>query len=120
MMDMNVKERGTRGLDAAPQRHLDMIDVIQVIGLVDVDDEMNARATHAIPDNEMIVARICGVRSRHDTGVLSSGGTWRPQALPRSQEGVLAHAVLSNQRANPPANRRRGSDCRQSVLSGTI
>jgi hypothetical protein len=102
MMDMNMKQRGARSVDATPQCRLDMIDVIEAISFVDVDDEMNARTTHAISNNEMIAPRIRG----HDTGIPFSGGTWRPQALPRSQEGVLAHAVLPNQRAN---RRRAGA-----------
>ena len=42
--------------------------------------------------------------------VFLSGGTWDPQALVRSQEGVLAHAVLPNQEKEPemPASRRHG------------
>jgi hypothetical protein len=59
---------------------------------------MNAGAAYAVPHDEMVFALFQSSRNSNRLFVLSSGGTWDPQALPRSQEGVLAHAVLPNQR----------------------
>jgi hypothetical protein len=64
-----------------------------------INDEVHAGTADAVANGKMI----CAVfhRRRHlefGLSVFLSGGTWDPQALPRSQEGVLAHAVLPNQR----------------------
>jgi hypothetical protein len=40
------------------QRTLDMIDVIETIGLIDVDNEMHTGAAHAVTDHEVIIALI--------------------------------------------------------------
>src|SRR5438874_1212523 len=75
---------------------------------------MHAGASHALADGEVVVALFLGHRSdsghRRDdadvrlcfAGGSFAGGTWGPQALPRSQEGVLAHAVLPNQSEMKP------------------
>jgi hypothetical protein len=80
-----------------------------VLGIVEIDDQVHAGAAHAIADHKVVLAVIDDSRnwSRLD---LLSGGTWDPQALVRSQEGVLAHAVLPNQEKEPemPASRRHG------------
>ncbi len=70
---------------------------------------MHAGATHAIARDEVILTIVYDSRSRCRL-VFLSGGTWDPQALVRSQEGVLAHAVLPNQEKEPemPACRRHG------------
>jgi hypothetical protein len=69
---------------------------------------MDARAADTIPFDEVVFTLVRN--SRSDRLVILSGGTWDPQALVRSQEGVLAHAVLPNQRKEPemPASRRHG------------
>ena len=72
------------------------------------DDQVRARALHAIPDAEMTGGFFSGYRC-DDCRSLLTGGTWSSQALPRSQEGVLVHSILSNQSADPsvelPAHR---------------
>src|SRR5262245_1095870 len=114
VVQVHVQQRGAGGGDAAAQRVLDVIDVVQPIGLVEVDDEMRAGAPHPVPHHEMIVALLGPYRSgglargaRADRRVFLSGGTWGPQARPQLEEGVLAHAVLPHQRSKPerPASR---------------
>ena len=61
--------------------------VIEPVGLVQIDDEVCARAADAVPHHEMIVVLVGVNRERPD--VVLSGGTWSPQALPRSQEGIF-------------------------------
>ena len=97
------------GGDAPAQRFVDMIDVVEVLRVVEIDDQMHAGATHAVARDEVILTIVYDSRSRCRL-VFLSGGTWDPQALVRSQEGVLAHAVLPNQEKEPemPARRRHG------------
>ena len=101
VMQMDMQERRACRLNAAAQRGLDVIDVIEVLRLVEIDDQMHAGATYAVADGEMILTILHRRWRRYcefGLPVFLSGGTWDPQALPRSQEGVLAHAVLPNQR----------------------
>jgi hypothetical protein len=58
---------------------------------------MHARTAHAVADDEVIFA-IIENRRRGDGFCFLSVGTWSSQALVRSQEGCLAHAVLPNQK----------------------
>ena len=88
-------------LDGAPQRCLDVLDVIEPLCAVQIDDQVHAGTADAVANREVIVAILRQRRRGHcefGLPVFLSGGTWDPQALPRSQEGVLAHAVLPNQR----------------------
>src|SRR5205814_6617120 len=101
VMQVEVQQRRASGGDATAQRLLDHVEVVEPARVVDVDDEMNAGAAHAVPDDEVIVARVRDDSSNRDRPMLLWGGTWDTQALPRSQEGVLAHAVLPNQRWEP-------------------
>src|SRR5690606_17202026 len=116
MMQVNMQQRRARRLDAVPQRRLDMRDVVQPFGIVQIDDEMRAGAAHPVPHHEMIVTLIFD-DGRYDR-VLLSGGTWSPQALDRLKEGVLAHAVLPNLRSKPqkPASRLTERECRKANL----
>src|SRR5215210_6840496 len=91
-----------------------MVDVIEPFSVVKVDDKMRSRAPHAIPHHKMIVALLGHSRANSfdrrgvgDRDFFLSGGTWGPQARRRLEEGVLAHAVLPNQRSKPerPASR---------------
>src|SRR4029077_9334505 len=109
MMQMDVQQRGAGRGDAAPQRFIDVIDVVEMPGVVEIDDQVHAGAAHAIADHEMVLAVVNDSRNCRRL-VFLSGGTWDPQALVRSQEGVLAHAVLPNQKKEPemPASRRHG------------
>ena len=43
------------GGDTAPQRLFDMVDVVEAIGVVEVDDEMRTSAAHPVPHYEMTV-----------------------------------------------------------------
>ena len=70
MMQVNVQERRAGGFNAAPERCLDMIDIIEPFGAVQIDDQMHAGATNAVADGEMVLARkiqpaICRRRSRY-------------------------------------------------------
>src|SRR5215212_10389802 len=80
-----------------------------MLRVVQVDNQMDAGAAHAVADHEVVFTLVhdCWSSSRL---LILSGGTWDPQALVRSQEGVLAHAVLPNQEKEPemPASRRHG------------
>jgi hypothetical protein len=109
MMQMDMQQRRTCGSDAAAQRLVDMIDIVEMLRVVKIDDEMHAGATHSVSRYEVILALARNWRSCCRL-VFLSGGTWDPQALVRSQEGVLAHAVLPNQEKEPemPASRRHG------------
>jgi hypothetical protein len=39
-----------------PQRFIDEIDVREPFGFVEIDDQMHAGATHAVADDEVILA----------------------------------------------------------------
>ena len=108
-MQMYVQQRRARGGDAATQRLIDVIDVIEVLCAIEVDDQVHAGAAHAVADHE-VVFTVVNDRRNDSRLIFLSGGTWDPQALVRSQEGVLAHAVLPNQEKEPemPASRRHG------------
>jgi hypothetical protein len=74
-------------LDAAAQRSLDMVDVVEPLCTVQVDDQVCAGAADAVANREVIVCAIVRRRSRHielRLPVFLSGGTWDPQALHRS------------------------------------
>ncbi len=58
MMQMNMQQRRLGGFDAAPQRRFDVLDVVQALGAVQIDDQVDAGAAHAFADGEMIVARL--------------------------------------------------------------
>ena len=45
-----------RGGDAAAQRRLDQVDVVEALGVVQIDDQMHAGAAHAVAHGEMILA----------------------------------------------------------------
>jgi hypothetical protein len=95
---VDVQQRRASGVDAAAQRALDQVDVIEAIRTVQINDEVHASATHAVADREMVLALFDWSRSYHgDWSDFLSGGTWVLQGLRRSQEGALAHAVLPNQ-----------------------
>ena len=55
------KQRRARGFDAAPQRRLDMLDVVEPLGAVQIDDQMHAGAAHAVANGKMILRMILGV-----------------------------------------------------------
>src|SRR5262249_60833066 len=67
-------------------------DIVQPLGSMQVDDQMHASATHTVANGEMPFAPLGGrsLDHGHMSDVLA-GGAWVRQALPRSQEGVLAH-----------------------------
>src|SRR6185369_17834579 len=74
---------------------LAMLDVVDIFGAVEVDDQMHAGAAHALADGKMVLTIIVGDwlddRDLGNLLVSLSGGAWKSQALIRSQEGVLAH-----------------------------
>ena len=86
MMKMDVQECGARGFDAAAQSRLDVLEVIEPLRAMQVDDQMHASAAHAFAKREMALTVLLRRRSGHfQFGlVFFSGGTWDPQALPRS------------------------------------
>src|ERR1700728_600427 len=91
MMQVNMQKRGAGRFDTAPQRRLDMLDVVKTLGAVQIDDQMHSRAAHAVARGEMIFAialashlRCRGRHFRLRLPVILSGGTWDPQALRRS------------------------------------
>ncbi len=119
MVQMHVQQRRTGGGHRAAQRRLDMIDVVEPFGVVEIDDEMHAGAAHPVSHHEMIVACFgFGQRRRDDRGIFLSGGTWGPQVHPQLEEGVRTHAVLPNQRSNP-RRRRAGSTESETPLEQT-
>jgi hypothetical protein len=89
MVQMDMQERRARCVHASTQGRLDMIDIVEPPGLIEVHDEVRAGAPHAISRDEMIVPRLGIGRKCPYRGFFFSGGTWSLQALPRSQEGVL-------------------------------
>jgi hypothetical protein len=92
VVHMDVQQRGLRRIHAAAQRRLDEIDVVEAFRSVQIDDQMHARAGHALAHGEMCFAAF--LRRGLDHGDVSDvlpGGAWIHQALTRSQEGVLAH-----------------------------
>jgi len=119
-MQVNVQECRAGGFNAAPQRCLDVIDIIEPFGAVQIDNQMNAGAPNTVANGEMVFARkilpaFCRRGSGYfqfDLAVFLTSGTWSAQALHRSQEGVLAHAVLPNQGPEMPAHRRPVSESR--------
>src|ERR1700687_5210070 len=56
VMQMDMQERRACRLDAAAQRGLDVVDVVEVLRFVEVDDQMHAGATYAVADGEIILA----------------------------------------------------------------
>src|SRR5947209_9873197 len=117
VMQVDVQQGSAGRSDGKPQRLLDVIDIIETFGFKEIDDEMHPGAPHPVPHYEMIVPPLGFERQRRgDRDVFLSGGTWGPQVHPQLEEGVLAHAVLPNQRSNP-RRRRAGStesECRWS------
>src|SRR5215207_9889245 len=98
MVQVNVQQRRAGGIDTAAQRRLDQVDVVEAVRPVQIHDQVHAGATYAVADREMVLALLDGSRSHDgDWSDFLSGGTWILQGLRRSQEGVLAHAVLPNQ-----------------------
>src|SRR5258708_28242572 len=89
---MDVQQCRLCRLHAAPQRRLDQVNVVEAFGSMQIDDQMHASAAHAVAHGEMPFAALrgCSLDHSHVSDALS-GGAWRRQALPRSQEGVLAH-----------------------------
>ena len=119
-MNMDVQQRRPRRFDAAAQRGFDVIDVVEPLGAVQIDDQMHASAANAVAGGKMIEAIVLGRRRRHfqfRLPVFLSGGTWDPQALHRSQEGVLAHAVLPNQNKNPRCRRTGATESESRSIS---
>ena len=56
MVQVNVQQRRARRFNAAPQRLLDMIDVIEPFAAVQIDDQVHAGAANAVADCKMILA----------------------------------------------------------------
>ncbi len=75
-------------VDAAAQRRLDQVDVIEPGGAMQVDDQMNAGAAHALADGKMVMTIVLDDRlDDRDLGnlrVFLSGGARDVQALIRS------------------------------------
>jgi hypothetical protein len=99
MVQMDMQQRGAGCVDAAAQRLLDMLHVVEAARMIKIDDKMRAGTGHAVAHHEMILVQVA--RGGPEGSVVFSGGTWSLQALPRSQEGVFRHAALPNQRSNP-------------------
>src|SRR5262249_51418048 len=129
VMQMNVQQGRIGGSDAPPQRLVDVVDIVEPLGTVEIDNEMRACTTHPVPHHEMIVPLLgpdvsLDQLGRYDRFGFLSGGTWGPQA--RTQlEGGLTHGVLPNQISNPsagkPALRKAnaaGTDPKRTTRSG--
>ena len=69
MVHMDVQKRRVRRIHAAAQRRLDKIDIVKAFCPVQIDDQMDARTTHAIAQREMVVAARHSVRP-HGHGFL--------------------------------------------------
>ena len=57
MMQVNVQERRAGGFNAAPQRRLDVIDIIEPFGAVQIDNQMYAGAANTVANGKMVFAR---------------------------------------------------------------
>src|SRR5579862_240775 len=90
-----------------------MVDVVEPLGAVQIDDQVGAGATHAVADREMIVALVRRRRRDFEFGFscFRSGGAWSPQALHRSQEGILCHASSPTRDMNPRCRRTGAAEC---------
>jgi hypothetical protein len=82
MVQMDVQQRRAGSGDALAQRFLDPVDIVEAFGLIEIDDQMDARAADTIPFDEVVFTLV--QNSRSDRLVILSGGTWDPQALVRS------------------------------------
>src|SRR6185437_15335773 len=87
MVQVNVQQRGAGGGHAIAQGRFDMFDVVEAFCAVQVDDQVDAGATHAVAYGEMILAvfvddcRRCRHRDLElGLSIFLSGGTWDPQA----------------------------------------
>src|SRR6185369_1915793 len=115
VVHVDMQQGRLRGVHTTPQGRLDQIDVVEAFGPVQIDNEMDPGTTHAVTNGEVVLA-IFGRRRLHDRNVsdILSGGGWIFRALPRSQEGVLAHC-RPPQPSGPIPNtgeRRQASECR--------
>ena len=89
---MDVQQRRLSRVHTAAQRRLDQTDIVEALGPVQIDDEVHAGAAHAVANGKMPFAPLGGGGLDHgDMSDVLSGSAWSCQALPRSQEGVLAH-----------------------------
>src|SRR5262245_18393881 len=88
VMQMDMQQRRVGFGDAAAQRRLDQVDVIEPGGAMQIDDQMNAGAEHALADSKMVMAAVIDDRLDHgnlgNLRVFLSGGAWYVQALIRS------------------------------------
>src|SRR5262249_18812430 len=107
----------------AAQRRLDQTDVVEALGPVQIDDQVHAGAAHAVANGEMAFAPLGRVALNHgDVSDVLSGGAWSCQALPRSQEGVLAHVrppQPSDPTRVPMSGVRQANAADQPVRKGT-
>src|SRR6516164_8603212 len=104
-----------------------MVDIIKPLGAMQIDNQMHAGATDAFSNRKVVLGQVLGCkvlealrgrRSRHFQfgfavflpGSACSGSAWIVQALHRSQEGVLSHAVLPNQGQEPEMRATRSSN----------
>ena len=59
VMQVDMQERCARGFNAPPQRRLDVLDVIEPLGAVQVDDQMHAGEADAVTYGEVVLAIVC-------------------------------------------------------------
>ena len=115
MVQVDVQQRRAGGVDAAAQRRLDQVDVVEALGPVQVDDQMHACATHAVADREMIVALLDRRRRDHGNliffGVSLSGGAWSLRPFPDRKRAL--GALRPPQPVIQPECRRAGASERQ-------
>ena len=54
MMQVDVQQRGLRCIHAAPERRLDQVDVVEPLGSVQIDDQVDAGAANAVAQRKMV------------------------------------------------------------------
>src|SRR6202140_2069937 len=69
VVQVDVQQCRLGGIDAAPQRRLDVVDVVGPRGAVQIDDQVRAGATHAVADREVIVAIVRRRRRDFELGL---------------------------------------------------
>ena len=97
VMQMDMQKRRARGFDAAPQRRLDMLDVVEPLGAVQIDDQVHAGAAHAVANGKVVFGQFLGQRGVGNILALKT----RNRTLVRRRDATFSLVFLSSFRAVP-------------------